>query len=599
MLPLRYFHLTWIGCDCDRWCASNLPSLFLFSESFSSNRFYLMVQHNQVMAEADRRSASSRFLAHTRENGVAPVLEISRYLTSFLLPSITTCAGGLTTLYLRFFWETNRFTYILHCTRTWEGQLPGLSDQLDDVKIDWLLVQDVFNETDTTGVPLIDFIIRSGYKDKFEVVEGTEPVLRRTTAVHRAARSSRSSIYNNIPKLFEIYDFVNYIDDFDFTHFHIACTFGCKEVVEKFLQLGQDVHCLAQKSVDPPLHLALENEHKEVVELLLKSGADPNLANKDGLTPLHTVCSTNDDYHLANRETLAELLLNYEADPNLANKDGSSPLHVICNKHGNSNLAKILLKTTDGQSKKVQVNAVDNFGRTPLQIAVANLLPDMVDVLLDYGACVGFVFPTENYFAEKYTLKCTLQAIVFPTMRIVESLERKGYKMEQNAALTIMNSFAKNGLIDESADIDECLRSDEDFASIAKRQLVGSNLSLFDFLQLPHEEAEKVFTCVHYDEFTSKISHLRSESHKAYIKYLCETVTRGFFRDWALKLFVQKNPWLPKRFYEIFIRPLKIKDLWDICMAATNKSTQWLAAVRTDNFDIMFKNYKKCISSST
>ncbi|KAL7301422.1 hypothetical protein TKK_0005863 [Trichogramma kaykai] len=467
--------------------------------------------------------------------------------------------------------------------RTWEGLLPDLSEQFDDEKIDWLLVQDVFNETDTTGIPLIDFVIRSGYKDKLEVVEGTKPVLRRTTAVHRAARSSRSTIYNNIPKLFEIYDVVNYIDDFDLTHFHIACAYGCKEVVEKFLQLGQDVHCLAQQSVDPPLHLALENEHKEVVELLLKSGADPNLANKDGLTPLHTVCSFNGDHHLSNRENLAELLLNYEADPNLANKDGSSPLHVICNKHGNSNLAKILLKITDGQNIKVQVNAGDNFGRTPLQIAVANLLPDMVDVLLDYGACVGFVFPTENYFAEKYTLKCTLQAIVFPTMRIVESLERKGYKVEQNAALAIMNSFAKYGLIDESADIDECLRSDEDFARIAKRQLVGSNLSLFDFLQLPHEEAEKVFKRIHYDEFTSKILHLRNESHKAYIKYLCETLTRGFFRDWALKLFVQKNPWLPQRFCEMFIKPLKIKDLWDICMVATNKSTQWLAAVRTDD----------------
>ncbi|KAL7304496.1 hypothetical protein TKK_0003288 [Trichogramma kaykai] len=48
----------------------------------------------------------------------------------------------------------------------------------------------------------------------------------------------------------------------------------------------------AQKSSgDVPLHLALKYGQQElVVELFLKKGANPNLANRQGLTPLHIIC---------------------------------------------------------------------------------------------------------------------------------------------------------------------------------------------------------------------------------------------------------------------------------------------------------------------
>ncbi|CAB0029122.1 unnamed protein product [Trichogramma brassicae] len=504
----------------------------------------------------------------------------------------------------------------------WEGQLPNLSEIFRAEEFDWLLVQDVYNETHPGVVTLINFVIRTDYADKPDLDKDGIPILHRTTAVHLAARSSSSKVRNNIPKLFEIYKNVNYIDESGLTHFHVACKYGYKDVVKKFLELGQDPNCLEQKFVDPPLHLALKHQHKDVIELLLRSGADANMANKDGLTPLHVMCKVgvseelffkvNDELkkpvqvnardklgrtplHFACYETVAARLLKSGADPTLADEDGSTPLHTICKKGENDLLVKALLNAEAYFNRSV-VDARDKLGRTPLQWAVANLLSDAVDVLLDHGANLSnFVFPTEDYFAEIYTFECTLQMVVFPAMYIIGSLESKGYRLDQTSALMIMKLFAKHGLIDDSVDINECLRSDEEFLSIAKEQLVSPRMSLYDFLQLPPEEAEKLFTVKHYKEFTSEISHIHNRSHKAYIKYLCETITRRFFLRWALELFSKKNSWLSKGYCEMFIGQLKIKALLDICMEATNESTQQLDSVRTE---FIKKYYNRNLSLS-
>ncbi|XP_023313753.1 ankyrin-1-like [Trichogramma pretiosum] len=517
--------------------------------------------------------------------------------------------------------EADRHTFLDQLClliKNWKGQLPDLSEIFRPEEIDWLLVQDAYNKTYLGEVPLIDFVIRTGYKDKPDLDKDGKPILRRTTAVHRAARSSRSTMCISISKLFQIYKDVNFIDESGLTHFHIACKYGYKDVVNKFLELGQDPDCLAQKSVDPPLHLALKHYHKDVVELLLRGGADANLANKDGLTPLHVISKVGHCYycelvelffkineelkkpvkvnaqdklgftplHFALRHyrlSVAEFLLKKGADPNLTSNDGSTALHVICKIQNDGDLATILFNTGAGEIQKVKVDAADKLGRTPLQWAVANLLCDVVDVVLDHGADLSsFVFPTEDYFAVRYKLDCTLQKVVFRTISIIESLESKGYELDQTAALMIMKLFAKYGLIDDSVNVDECLRKDKEFMSIAKEQMVSSSLTLYDFLRLPHEEAENVLKFENYQEFTCEISHLSDESHRVYIKHLCETVARRFFRRWALELFSKKSPWLSKNHCKKIINSMNIKDLWDICMAAANENTQWLDSVRTD-----------------
>ncbi|KAL7296087.1 hypothetical protein TKK_0010638 [Trichogramma kaykai] len=81
---------------------------------------------------------------------------------------------------------------------------------------------------------------------------------------------------------------------------------------------------------------------------------------------------------------LVELLLRNGVGLNLADEDGHTPLHYVSETGVDS--PKMLFKVNDELNQLVQVDAQDKWGRKPLQWSVANLKPDMVDVLLDRGA---------------------------------------------------------------------------------------------------------------------------------------------------------------------------------------------------------------------
>uniref|UniRef100_A0ABD2X3X8 Ankyrin repeat protein n=1 Tax=Trichogramma kaykai TaxID=54128 RepID=A0ABD2X3X8_9HYME len=209
--------------------------------------------------------------------------------------------------------------------RDYDGQLPNILDIFQPKAIEWLLSESVkSNNSVIKAKPLIDFFINTGYKDEPEVDQDDKPFSRRTTPLHHAGKRDASIV----PDLFKIYDRfdVNYTNEDGLTHFHVACNFDCVDVVEKFLELGQDPNCLVTKTGDSPLHLALDwYRHKKIAELLLRAGADLNLANVDGVTPLHKICLNHDE--------LLEMFFNINEDKHQTvqidaqDKDSKTPLH--------------------------------------------------------------------------------------------------------------------------------------------------------------------------------------------------------------------------------------------------------------------------------
>ncbi|CAB0041469.1 unnamed protein product [Trichogramma brassicae] len=168
------------------------------------------------------------------------------------------------------------FDRVLFLIKNWKGQLPDLRDIFRPEEMDWLLTEDFKNKyydvISRREFNFIKFVVEAGYKESSNIDKNSKPLLRRTTALHWATRLDYCF---GVIKLLEIYDRfdVNYTDESGLSHFHVACKFGCCDIVEKFLEAGQDPNCVWKETGDSPLHLALANANKEVVESLLRNGA--------------------------------------------------------------------------------------------------------------------------------------------------------------------------------------------------------------------------------------------------------------------------------------------------------------------------------------
>ncbi|CAB0035018.1 unnamed protein product [Trichogramma brassicae] len=441
----------------------------------------------------------------------------------------------------------------------WEGPLPNLRDIFQPEAIDWILKKSV-KEDDHS---IVDFVIHTGYKDEPKVDEDGQPILDRITPIHLVHPDEASF---TVSKLFQIYDRfdVNYTDEDGLTHFHLACRFNCVDAVKKFLEAGQNPNCF-RKDGDSLLHWALNREHKNVAELLLRNGADPTLANENGLTPLHVICASfcdlyciemakmlfevsderyqpvqidardikgNTPLHLAIDyyvyKNLVEFLLKNGADPNATNEEGSTPLHIACIECSETfDMLEIFFKTNKELDQLVQLDTRDNSGRTPLQYAVARLLPDVVELLLDHGADLsGFVFPTASHFREHFDPQCEnfKLKVASGLLAVVERLESRGYELGRSNAPMIMQFFGEYELFLNNNSASAKCR----FEGEQEKEVKKTSLSLYDLRQLRPGEA-----FVRVDGHWNRLN----TPNETFMKL--EKLSRKFFRRHALDSFLE------------------------------------------------------------
>ena len=101
---------------------------------------------------------------------------------------------------------------------------------------------------------------------------------------------------------------------------------GIKNLIKDKVNLNQK-DGLGQTS----LHLAVNHENKDVIELLIVEGADVNVIDNEGESPIFMVSSDNIN--------LFKLLLVHGADPNIKNNDG----RTILDKAYEENLIDIIV----------------------------------------------------------------------------------------------------------------------------------------------------------------------------------------------------------------------------------------------------------------
>jgi Ankyrin repeats (3 copies)/Ankyrin repeat len=119
-----------------------------------------------------------------------------------------------------------------------------------------------------------------------------------------------------------------------------------------------------------PLHWAVEKRLREIVQLLLLKGANPNIKNNNnGNTPLYYAVEVNDHIKdmspegIEKRQKIVNLLLDNGADINIQNQYGETPLHRAIGFLFQEEIVLLLLE------KGAKIDIADKNGKTPLDCA--------------------------------------------------------------------------------------------------------------------------------------------------------------------------------------------------------------------------------------
>ncbi|CAC5385999.1 unnamed protein product [Mytilus coruscus] len=133
---------------------------------------------------------------------------------------------------------------------------------------------------------------------------------------------------------------------------------------------GADVN-LADRKGQTPLMGACDTQKNKIVELLIAMGAHVDDADNNGITALMIGCF-HGYYDIVN-------VLLEEANVNKFSKEGYVPLHYACMK-GHETIVKMLLQNN------ANVNHLNKTGWTPLMFACKHGYRDIVKFLLEHGA---------------------------------------------------------------------------------------------------------------------------------------------------------------------------------------------------------------------
>ncbi|MBH5362630.1 ankyrin repeat domain-containing protein [Wolbachia endosymbiont of Kradibia gibbosae] len=126
-----------------------------------------------------------------------------------------------------------------------------------------------------------------------------------------------------------------------------------------------------------PLHYAVLSG-REMVELLIKEGANINMVSEDGPTLLHYAAAFSD------KREVVELLIKEGANVDAVNKVKNTPLHAAT-LSGKREVVELLI------GEGAHIDAIDDNGNTPLSWAAEHSQKGVIESLLEKGANIDVI----------------------------------------------------------------------------------------------------------------------------------------------------------------------------------------------------------------
>lgn len=203
----------------------------------------------------------------------------------------------------------------------------------------------------------------------------------------------------------------------DGTPLHKAARLGkLDQVVSLIAQNPGDVHTTMASYNETPLHIAAERGHVEVVEALLRNGANVRVEDARGWRPLELALNIKGGFARPGRDSTVLLLLKSMTEREVMRRSRSSHLPVLCRvsaqKHVKS-LQWILrysrIKSYLGETR---------HGRTLLYdiIVLGHGYAEVAMLLLNHSAPIKGISPTGNtalHFAAEAAMSDVVEALLF------------------------------------------------------------------------------------------------------------------------------------------------------------------------------------------
>ncbi|KAK9873621.1 hypothetical protein WA026_023300, partial [Henosepilachna vigintioctopunctata] len=252
---------------------------------------------------------------------------------------------------------------------------------------------------------------------------------------------------------------------------HKAVFYKKLSEIDQQIENGADINA-RNGNGQTPLHIACLRDLK-CIKAILKYNPSMNVSEKrERRTPLIMLVT-----HLNHTTSTLKIMLEMGADANLSQIDGDTPLHIIA-KVDHRKRRRAFKYAVELIKFKANVDAQNNFGDTPLHLAVKTGFTEMIRILLRNDAQVEI---------RNCAMQNSIHSAIYTRMRFNEPFIEIGQNIIKRISIGRLEVSQK--ILDEffkSSDMklfkDKC---DQEVSELKSSVTDRTSVTYYDFLVLP------------------------------------------------------------------------------------------------------------------